>query len=212
MAGIFRTAKTTEWTRERIDALATPEVRQLRANAERLNEGEVMKLCDGVLDERPKTRGPGAGARKSPGRSLVSRSKAFELRGVFLQNPAWSRSGVRRSDGVVVLTIWAEHVRSESGACSYLLYAPNLDGSRPWSDKSGGKERLEHCRIAAEQGSAEGLLVHGRRLEGSLPDDKALSVDGVDPQIVLAIRVEQRGDEYWAIWGRKSESTTEVNA
>jgi len=49
-----------DWTRERIDALTTPDVRQLRANAERLNATDVMQLCDAVLGERPRGGGPGA--------------------------------------------------------------------------------------------------------------------------------------------------------
>ena len=51
------------------------------------------------------------------------------------------------------------------------------------------------------RGRAEGLLVYGTRIEGTLPDDRALTVDGVDPQTVLDLRVEKRGDEYWALWG-----------
>jgi hypothetical protein len=200
---IFKTAKTVQWTRDRIDSLVTADVRQLRSNAERLKESEVVALCDGVLEGRPKGGAGRGNARKSNGPRLVSRSKAFELRGVYLQNPAWSRSGVRQSDGVVVVALWAEHVRAEDGSCSYLLWAPNLEGSRPWSDKSGGKERLEHCRAAAHQGKAEGLLVHGKGLEGFLPDDKAQSVDGVDPNIVVDLQVEKRGDEYWATWGKR---------
>ena len=66
---------------------------------------------------------------------------------------------------------------------------------------AGGQERLEHCRLAAEGGGAEGLLVYGERMEGTLPDDKALSVQGVDPHIVLTLRVDKRGEEYWASWG-----------
>jgi hypothetical protein len=50
-------SRSVSWTRERIDALATPEVRQLRVNAERLNDPEIMERCDAVLVERRK-RGP----------------------------------------------------------------------------------------------------------------------------------------------------------
>lgn len=42
------------WTREKIGSLTTPEVRQLRANAERLQETEIAALCDAVLGERPR--------------------------------------------------------------------------------------------------------------------------------------------------------------
>jgi hypothetical protein len=139
------------------------------------------------------------------GRHLVSRNRAFEARGVFLQDTRGSWSGVRKSDGMVVLTIWAKGVESGDGTCSYLLWAPNIDGARPWSDKAAGKERLEHCRLAVKQGGAEGLLVYGERLEGHLPEDKARTVQGVDPETVLRVKVEARGDEYWAVWGHKTE-------
>ena len=201
MGNVFRAAQAARWTKDRITSLSTAEVQSLRSNAERLSETEIVALCDDVLGERP--RGGGSGRTpKGNGRNLVSRSKAFEMRGVYLQNPIWSRGGVRASDGAVMMTIWAEDVRSEDGGCSYLLWAPNANGSRPWSDKAGGKERLEHCRLAAQQGKAEGLLVYGKKLDGSLPDDKAQSIDGVDAEIIVSLRVEKRGEEYWATWGK----------
>ena len=56
--GIIRSSRAVQWTRERIDSLSTIEVRQLRANAERLHEPEVTALCDEVLDARPRGGGP----------------------------------------------------------------------------------------------------------------------------------------------------------
>jgi hypothetical protein len=38
-----------DWTLDRIQTLSKPEVKQLRANAERLQEPEVVALCDEVL-------------------------------------------------------------------------------------------------------------------------------------------------------------------
>ena len=122
---------------------------------------------------------------------------------MFLQDPRSSWSGVRKADGKVVMTIWGDAVESDGGGCSCLLWGPNLDGARPWSDSPAGKERLEHCKLALEAG-AEGLLVHGERLDGHLPEDKARTVHGVDPETVLAFNVEKRGAEYWAVWGRKT--------
>jgi len=52
--GIMRPSRSVDWTREKIAALTTPDVRQLRANAERLNDPEIMKRCDAVLGERPR--------------------------------------------------------------------------------------------------------------------------------------------------------------
>ena len=69
---ITKPARSVDWTRERIDALTTPDVRQLRANAERLNAPDIMQLCDAVLGERPRGGGPGA---KRPVRAPRSRKK-----------------------------------------------------------------------------------------------------------------------------------------
>ncbi|MGH8701284.1 MAG: hypothetical protein ACREVR_08970 [Burkholderiales bacterium] len=41
-----------DWTKEKIAGLTTPDVRQLRVNAERLNAPEIMERCDAVLSER----------------------------------------------------------------------------------------------------------------------------------------------------------------
>ena len=203
---ILQRARVALWTFEKISALSTPEVRQLRANAERLQEDDIAALCAQVLGDRPRgLAGPRAPSKKkrADGRRLVSRSLAFGMRGVTLANRFWSRSGLTAS-GDVVVALWAEDVRRDNAGSSYLLWAPNVGGARPWSDKPGGKERLEHCRRAIERGSAEGLLVFGTRLEGTLPDEKALTVDGADAESVLSIGVEKRGEEYWATWGMKA--------
>jgi hypothetical protein len=67
-------------------------------------------------------------------------------------------------------------------------------------------ERLEHCKLAVERGGAEGLLAYGERLEGHLPEDKARTVLGVDADTVLRFKVEKRGKEFWATWGRRNAS------
>ena len=46
-----------DWTLDRIQTLSKPEVKQLRANAERLQEPGVVKLCDEVLGAKTKTSG-----------------------------------------------------------------------------------------------------------------------------------------------------------
>lgn len=60
MATIVKPARSMDWTKERIDALQTLEVKQLRANAERLNDPEIVGRCDAVLAERPRGGGPGS--------------------------------------------------------------------------------------------------------------------------------------------------------
>lgn len=198
----FTRARVEIWTRDKIESLSTPELRQLGENALRLGETELAAQCEQVLDARPRGRAPVRRlVRKGEPRRLVSRAQALGLRGVTPRNRSWSRGGVRQSDGTVVLTLWAADVQVADGASHYLLWAPNVDGSRPWSDTPGGQERLEHCRLAEQGGATEGLLVYGERMEGFLPDDKASSVLGADPHTVLTLRVEKRAEEYWASWG-----------
>ena len=198
---VLARGRIAKWSKEKIGAFSTLELRQLLANAERLEEVDVAAMCRELLDARP--RGHAVVRRPRPKdtvRRLVARGKAFEMQGANLSNRYWSRSGVRPADGMVFLSLWAADVRTEQGGCSCLLWAPNVDGSRPWSDKPGGQERLAHCQLALESGKAQGLLVYGEGLEGSLPEEKALSVAGVDAENVLDLLVEKRGEEYWANW------------
>lgn len=52
----FQRGRVELWTREKIESLSTPEVRQLQANALRLSETEIVALCDDVLGTRPRGR------------------------------------------------------------------------------------------------------------------------------------------------------------
>jgi hypothetical protein len=52
---LVRPGRSAAWTRERIDLLTTPEIRQLRDNADRLGESEIVGLCEEILKVRPKT-------------------------------------------------------------------------------------------------------------------------------------------------------------
>ena len=203
----YKRGNAQSWTRERVEQLGKQDLQQLQANAVRLAEPELAAMCAEVLKGRPKGVGHGdAAPARSKLRHLMSRARAFEARGVWLQDTRTSWSGVRKSDDTVVMMLWAASVESNGGGCSYLLWAPNVDGARPWSDKPAGLERLEHCKLAVERGSAEGLLAYGERLEGHLPEDKARTVLGVDADTVLRFKVEKRGKEFWATWGRKSAS------
>jgi hypothetical protein len=191
------------WTGARIARLARRDLTQLRANAADLGDAKVVALCDHALLTAP--RGPGsdiARRLKASGVRLVSRRSAFEARGVTLQALS-SWGGIRGTDGTVVLSIWKDAIESALGVCSYLLWAPNRNGARPWSDTPAGRERLEHCRQAATLGAAEALLVYGEPLAGHIPEDKATTISGVDAVIVLQVEVVLRGEEYWAVWGRR---------
>jgi hypothetical protein len=201
----FRARRSAAWTRERIGNLSKQEIQQLRANAGDLGEQDIVTLCDEALRSLPKGAGKGSAvsAKNAKTRRLIARGKAFEARGVYLNDVRGSWGGVRSSDGMVVMSLWADAVKSRGGACNYLLWAPNVDGARPWSDTPSGQERLKHCQLALEGAGAEGLLVFGERLDGHLPEERARSVHGVDPETVLRFKVEKQGDEYWAVWGKK---------
>jgi len=198
--------RVAKWDREKIDTLSTLELRQLLANAERLKEPEISALCTEVLNARP--RGQPTVRRIMPKgvRRLVTRGKAFELRGVSLQSRSWSRGGVRAEDGAVVVIVPVEEVQKAEGGNSHLLWAPNLDGSRPWSDQAGGKERLEHSRLALERGGAEGMLAYAKSPQ-RLPGEKPAVADGVDAENVLALHIERRGEEFWATWPETRRNT-----
>ena len=47
--GVFKHGAAEEWTPERIARLSALEIKQLRANAERLNEPALVILCTEVL-------------------------------------------------------------------------------------------------------------------------------------------------------------------
>jgi hypothetical protein len=199
----FTRHDTSDWTAERIAKLDKQEIEQLKANALERGQQEVAELCDAALQDGVKRRhaAPTKGAK---GRRLISRSAAFEARGVFLENPRSSWGGVRKSDGAVVLGLWSDLVKSRDGGCGYLLWAPNTDGAHPWYDSRAGQERLKHCQMAMQGAAAEGLLVFGDALDGHAPEEKARSVHGVDPQTVVRFTVEKRGEQYWAIWGKRT--------
>ena len=201
-ATAFKRTRAAEWTRERLDQLSREDLLNLQANASRLGEPELAALCDELIKERPK-HGPDrrAAAGRENGK-LLPRSKAFAARGVHLQDPRTSWSGVRKKDGAVVMAIWHDAIVLRDGGCHCLLWAPNIDGCRPWSDTAAGRERLDHCKAALGAEGAEGLLVHGDALAGRLPEDRARSVRGIDLQAVIRFKVELRGQEYWASWGK----------
>jgi hypothetical protein len=123
-----------------------------------------------------------------PARPLLSRLRAFEMRGVMLKHPSRSWSGVRADDGAVVLALWADDILSDDQGSSCLLWSPHPKGALVRMDLVSSEERRGHCRLALLHGAAEGLLVYG---------DTA----AVDPEIVLALRVAERCNEYWATWG-----------
>lgn len=202
----FKRGKADGWTVARIGELSVQEIKQLLDNAERLHEPALAERCRAALrgarsGHRQPARRP-SGAR-TKARHLIARVKAFQARGVYLRDALASWSGIRKLDGKVVMALWAEGIETTEGTCRYLLWAPNVEGSRPWSDKPAGQERLEHCKRALELGGAEGLLVYGVGLAAHLPEDKAQAIDGVDAETVLAFEVERVGAEFWAKWGKK---------
>ena len=65
-----------DWTKDRIQTLTKPEVKQLRANAERLQEPEVVALCDEVLSGKAKA------AKAATVRTAKAKPAKKELKGV----------------------------------------------------------------------------------------------------------------------------------
>ena len=64
-----------------------------------------------------------------------------------------------------------------------------------WRHLAANAERPKETEVAALY---DELLVYAKRLQGSLPEEKAISVDGVDAETVLNLRIERRGEEYGA--------------
>jgi hypothetical protein len=189
------------WSKEKVAQLKQQEVESLRSNALRLHETEVVAWCDEILQRKPSKNGrPGKVKRQHEldGRPLLRMNAAMEARGVKLRNPRWSWGGVRSSDGIVVLTMWAAGVQKDGQLSRYLLWGPE----KGWSASPGGKERLEHCRLAiANGGRAEGVLIYGARRGRDVPEDEPSKVSGVDAHKVISLRIQQEGQEYWAAWG-----------
>ena len=113
---------------------------------------------------------------------LIPRVRAFEARGVSLKYPSRSRSGVRADDGAVILAIRARDLRRHRRGSRCVVWAP--DEARGAMDPVS-RDLLEHCRLAALRGNAEGLITYGEAAQ-------------VDPNVVLPIRVVRRGAQYWA--------------
>src|SRR3989442_4097461 len=133
---VFTQRRASAWTGDRIGQLDRKEIEQLRANAISLGEQAVVALCDEALNVLPKTGGRAARAPAglAKARRLISRGKAFEARGVYLVDARSSWSGVRKSDGMVVMRLWADAIKSRDGPCNYLLWAPHSNSARPWFD------------------------------------------------------------------------------
>jgi hypothetical protein len=199
----FKPERRQDWTTERIERLATPDLHQLRENAEKLGVASVVALCDAALSARPRAGSTRSRASSLPkqARNLISRHKAFQARGVVLRQGDSVWSGVRSTDGTVVMSLWAPAIVPTDSGCSQLLWAPGDAGERRWSDTAAGQERLKHCKLALERGGGEGILVYGEHFDGETAEHNARSVYGADPERVIHFKVEQRGAEYWAVWG-----------
>lgn len=113
----------------------------------------------------------------------LTRFRAFGARGVTLKYPSRSWSGVRADDGAVILAIRARDLRRDKRGSRCMLWAP--EGTQAGMDRACSDERLRHCRLAEQRGTAEGLLTYGADAT-------------VDPTVVLSLRVVRRGGEYWA--------------
>jgi hypothetical protein len=122
----------------------------------------------------------------------ISIVQAFKAQGVNLKYPARSRSGIRWDDGAVVIAIEESDVHASADGFCCRLWAPISETRKAPVDWPSMKERLEHCRLAARHGGADGLLIH----KGAL----------VEADFVLTLHVARRGPEYWASWGTSARA------
>src|ERR1043166_6759806 len=120
----FKPSRSQEWTRERVERLSKQDIEQLRANADRLGETGVVTVCDEALQARPTSAGGRGAARRAGSKHLISRAKAFQARGIYLPEAANSWSGVRKADGMVVMSLWASSVVSGPKGCSCVIWRP----------------------------------------------------------------------------------------
>ena len=127
--------------------------------------------------------------------SRISRIQAFAEQGVRLAYPERSWSGVRQDDGGVVIAIREGEVQSCADGFRCLLWAPVIEGATEWVDRPIKQERLGHCRLAFAYGGADGLLVGGVSAQ-------------VEAGLVMSLRVEKLGAEYWAFWGTLAACNT----
>ena len=79
---LVRPGRSAVWTKDRIEALSTAEVRQLRDNAQRLSESEIVGLCDEVIKARPK------GGAKAGKASAVAPGKVATGKAAATKRPA----------------------------------------------------------------------------------------------------------------------------
>jgi hypothetical protein len=129
-----------------------------------------------------------SGCQHNPtGRGRLSRAMAFESQGVLLEHPSHSWSGVRGSDGAVVVAIHASWIQVGDDGCCCLLWSP-ANRAEAWMERVSHQERLEHCRLAVRRDAADGLLAYG---------EEAM----FDADEVIALSVAKIGDQYWAKWG-----------
>lgn len=129
-------------------------------------------------------------------RRRMSRIQAFEEQGVSLVYPSRSWSGIRKSDGSVVIALREGEVQPFHEGFRCLLWAPVIESATEWVDRPIKAERLGHCRVAVANGGADALILKGSAAE-------------VERGAAIDLRVELRRGEYWGYWGAASVGTAE---
>lgn len=119
----------------------------------------------------------------------VLRARFFHSHGVALESESRSKSGVREEDGIVVFAMACERVSVDAWGCSCLLWT----SSNRESHDALCLETLRHCKLAVQQGVAEGFLL----------DRNQAPVEGPE---LLALRVVKIGTEFWARWGTSARA------
>ena len=118
----------------------------------------------------------------------ITRIEAFAEQGVRLTYPSRSWSGIREDDGAIVIALREGEVQCAFDGFRCLLWSPVIEGATEWVDRPIKQERLAHCRRAIAFGGADGLMVSGAEAK-------------VERGLVLPLRIEKLGAEYWAFWG-----------
>jgi len=119
----------------------------------------------------------------------LSRARFFQSQGVVLKSAVHSTSGIRHHDGIIVFAMAVVRVRFDAWGCSCLLWTVQDH----LVDDAGSTERLRHCRLALQQGVAEGFLLG----KNSTPLEHAE---------LLTFRVVRCAQEYWARWSQAARA------
>ena len=168
-------------TRTRVEPRGIGPARQCRdrAAARQCRDARQDGGCHAVRGSAGSAPAERRKARRRAGRpqqarkGLISRAKAFEARGIFLQDARGSWSGVRKSRGRGHQHLGERHPVTGRGLQLSSVGAQRR-GLAPWST-ARRQERLEHA--ASRTSEATPMPPGSReRLDGHIPEDRARTI------------------------------------